>query len=70
MEEFIAAADIKRGDLNFVYAKATQKRLIALSSGGADAALLYPPATFRAAAGYTDLGDIEAHLKDLPTITS
>jgi NitT/TauT family transport system substrate-binding protein len=67
MEAFIAAAGLKRGDLDFVYAKATQDRLAALLSGGADAAILYPPATFRAAvAGYTDLGDIEAHLKNFP----
>lgn len=67
MEAFIAAAGLKRGDLDFVYAKATQDRLAALSSGAADAAILYPPATFRAAAaGFTDLGDIEAHLRDFP----
>src|SRR5262249_23344149 len=34
---------------------------------GVDAAILYPPATFRAgAAGYTYLGDIEPYLKDFP----
>jgi NitT/TauT family transport system substrate-binding protein len=54
-------------DLDFVYAKATQDRLAALLSGGVDAAILYPPATFRAeAAGYTYLGDIEPYLKDFP----
>jgi NitT/TauT family transport system substrate-binding protein len=67
MEAFISAAGLKRGDVDFVYAKATQDRLAALLSGGADAAILYPPATFRAAAaGYTDLGDIEANLKNFP----
>jgi NitT/TauT family transport system substrate-binding protein len=67
MEAFIASAGLKAADLDFVYAKATQDRLAALMSGGADAAILYPPATFRAAAaGYTDLGDIEAYLKDFP----
>ncbi len=41
--------------------------MAALLSGGADAAILYPPATFRAAAaGYTDLGDIQAYLQDFP----
>jgi NitT/TauT family transport system substrate-binding protein len=59
MEAFIASAGLKAADLDFVYAKATQDRLAALLSGGADAAILYPPATFRAAAaGYTDLGDM------------
>jgi ABC-type nitrate/sulfonate/bicarbonate transport system substrate-binding protein len=67
IEAFIASAGLKAADLDFVYAKATQDRLAALLSGGADAAILYPPATFRAAAaGYTDLGDIETYLKDFP----
>ncbi len=67
MEAFIGSAGLKAGDLDFVYAKATQDRLAALLSGGVDAAILYPPATFRAgAAGYTYLGDIEPYLKDFP----
>jgi NitT/TauT family transport system substrate-binding protein len=67
MEAFIASAGLKASDLDFVYAKATQDRLAALLSGGADAAILYPPSSFRAgAAGYTYLGDIEPHLKDFP----
>jgi len=67
MEAFIASAGLKASDLDFVYAKATQDRLAAMLSGGADAAILYPPSSFRAgAAGYTYLGDIEPHLKDFP----
>ena len=67
MEAFIASAGLKANDLDFVYAKAMQDRLAALLSGGADAAILYPPSSFRAgAAGYTYLGDIEAYLKDFP----
>jgi NitT/TauT family transport system substrate-binding protein len=67
MEAFIASAGLRATDVDFIYAKATQDRLAALLSGGADAAILYPPSSFRAgAAGYTDLGDIEAHLKDFP----
>jgi NitT/TauT family transport system substrate-binding protein len=67
MEAFIASAGLKASDLDFVYAKATQDRLAALLSGGADAAILYPPSSFRAgAAGYTYLGDIETYLKDFP----
>jgi NitT/TauT family transport system substrate-binding protein len=67
MEAFIAAAGLKAKDLDFVYAKATQDRLAALVSGGADAAILYPPSTFRAGtAGFTYLGDIETYLKDFP----
>jgi NitT/TauT family transport system substrate-binding protein len=67
MEAFIASAGLKATDLDFVYAKATQDRLAALLSGGADAAILYPPSSFRAgAAGFTYLGDIEPYLKDFP----
>ena len=67
MEAFIGSAGLKASDLDFVYAKATQDRLAALLSGGVDAAILYPPSTFRAAAaGYTYLGDIETYLKDFP----
>lgn len=67
MEAFIAGGGLKPKDLDFVYAKATQDRFAALVSGGVDAAILYPPATFRAGAqGFTYLGDIEPHLKDFP----
>lgn len=67
MEAFIGSAGLKAKDVDFVFAKATQDRFAALISGGADAAILYPPATFRAAAqGYTNLGDIEEHLKEFP----
>jgi ABC-type nitrate/sulfonate/bicarbonate transport system substrate-binding protein len=56
MEAFIASADLKPTDLDFIYAKATQDRLAALLSGGVDAAILYPPSSFRAGAGgYTRL---------------
>jgi ABC-type nitrate/sulfonate/bicarbonate transport system substrate-binding protein len=67
MEAFIAGGGLKPKDLDFVYAKATQDRFAALVSGGVDAAILYPPATFRAGAqGFTYLGDIEPHLKNFP----
>src|SRR5215467_12715635 len=63
MEAFLAGGGLKAKDLDFVYAKATQDRLAALVSGGVDAAILYPPATFRAGAqGFTYLGDIEPYL--------
>lgn len=64
---FIGSAGLKIQDLDFVYAKATPDRLAALIAGGVDAAILFPPFTFRAAAqGFTNLGDIEPHLKDYP----
>jgi NitT/TauT family transport system substrate-binding protein len=65
---FLAGAGkLSTSDVDFTYAKATQDRLVALVSGGVDASILYPPATFRAAAaGFKDLGDIEPYLKDFP----
>jgi NitT/TauT family transport system substrate-binding protein len=63
----LASENLKPSDVDYVYAKATPDRLAALMSGGVDAAILYPPATFKAAAaGYTNLGDIGQYLKDFP----
>jgi len=67
MESFLAAGGLKAKDVDFHYAKATPDRFAALVSGGVDAAILYPPATFRAGAqGFTYLGDITDHLKSFP----
>jgi NitT/TauT family transport system substrate-binding protein len=67
MEAMLASAGLKPKDLDFIYAKATPDRFAALASGGADAAILYPPFTFRAAGmGYSFLGDIEPYLRDFP----
>lgn len=67
MQAFLAAGGVKAGDVDFHYAKATPDRFAALVSGGVDAAILYPPATFRAAAqGFTYLGEINDHLKGFP----
>jgi NitT/TauT family transport system substrate-binding protein len=67
IEAMIKPAGLAKNDLNFVYAKSTQDRFAALMSGGADAAILYPPSSFIAGKnGYTDLGNIETYLKDFP----
>jgi ABC-type nitrate/sulfonate/bicarbonate transport system substrate-binding protein len=67
MESFLAAGGLKAKDVDFHYAKATPDRFAALVSGGVDAAILYPPATFRAASqGFTYLGEINDHLKGFP----
>lgn len=67
MESFLAAGGLKAKDVDFHYAKATPDRFAALNSGGVDAAILYPPATFRAGAqGFTYLGDIDDYLKGFP----
>lgn len=63
----LASAGMKPNSVDYIYAKATQDRLAALISGGADAAILYPPFTFKAAqSGFTNLGDIAKYLKDFP----
>ena len=63
----LTSAGLKPNDVDYVYAKATPDRLASLISGGVDAAILYPPATFKAAAlGFTNLGDIGQFLKDFP----
>lgn len=67
VEAFLKAAGLKAADVDFHYAKATPDRFAALVSGGVDAAILYPPATFRAASqGFTHLGEINDHLKGFP----
>jgi NitT/TauT family transport system substrate-binding protein len=67
MESFLAAGGLKAKDVDFHYAKATPDRFAALVSGGVDAAILYPPATFRAASqGFTYLGEINDHLNGFP----
>ncbi|AMN41259.1 ABC transporter periplasmic ligand-binding protein [Rhodoplanes sp. Z2-YC6860] len=69
MSAFLAAGGVKASDVDFHYAKATQDRFAALISGAVDAAILYPPATFRAGAqGFTYLGEIDDHLKGFPFI--
>jgi NitT/TauT family transport system substrate-binding protein len=67
MKAMLASAGLKATDADFIYAKATPDRFAALLSGGADAAILYPPFTFRArAASFTYLGDIDKFVKDMP----
>jgi ABC-type nitrate/sulfonate/bicarbonate transport system substrate-binding protein len=67
MKAFLASAGLRAGDVDFVYAKAAADRLAALVSGGVDATILNPPTYFRAIAlGFSNLGDIEPHIKDVP----
>jgi NitT/TauT family transport system substrate-binding protein len=67
IKAFLASAALQPGDVDFVYAKAAGDRLSALISGGVDATLLNPPTYFKAAAlGFTNLGDIDPYIKDVP----
>ena len=66
-DAFLKSAGLSAKDVDFIYAKATPDRFAALVAGGVDAAILFPPFTFRAGGqGFTNLGDIEPHLKDYP----
>lgn len=64
---FLESAGLTTKDVDFVYAKATPDRFAALVAGGVDAAILFPPFTFRAGTqGLSNLGDIEPFLKNYP----
>ena len=67
LSAFIEPSGLKIANLDLVYAKATPSRFAALVSGGVDAAILFPPFTFRAGAqGFTNLGEIEPYLPGYP----
>jgi len=67
MKAFLASAGLAPGDVDFVYAKAAGDRFSALVSGGVDATILNPPTYFKAtSAGFSNLGDIEPHSKNIP----
>jgi NitT/TauT family transport system substrate-binding protein len=66
-DAFLKSAGLTTKDVDFVYAKATPDRFAALVAGGVDAAILFPPFTFRAGQqGFTNLGDVEPFLKGYP----
>jgi len=67
IKAFLASAGLKASDVDFVYAKAAGDRLSALISGGVDATILNPPTYFKATSlGFTNLGDIDPYIKDVP----
>jgi NitT/TauT family transport system substrate-binding protein len=59
MDKVLASAKLKPDDYSYTYAGATTERFAALASGGVEAAILFPPFSYRAAAmGYPVLADI------------
>ena len=65
-----AANGLKDGDYDRNNAATTPARYAALLSGAADAAILYPPASFLAPkAGFTKLGELSDFLKGFPFTT-
>ncbi len=66
-EKMVVPNGLKPGDYDLTYAGTTPARYAALLSGAVDAAMLYPPAIFRAAeAGYSKLGELSDYVTDLP----
>jgi NitT/TauT family transport system substrate-binding protein len=67
MKAFLASAGLQTKDVDFVYAKSSGDRLAALMAGGVDATILNPPYYFGALArGFSYLGEIAPHAKDVP----
>ena len=67
MKAFLASGGVQPSDVDFVYAKAAGDRFSALVAGGVDATILNPPTYFKATAlGFSNLGDIEPHSKNIP----
>ena len=59
MDRVLASNNLKAGDYTYVYAGATEARFAALVNGGADAAILSPPISTRAAnEGYPVLEEV------------
>jgi len=67
VDRMLAARGLKTGDVDYVFAGATNARFSALQSGGVDAALLTAPFNFYAeSAGFTNLGFTFDDLRDMP----
>jgi NitT/TauT family transport system substrate-binding protein len=67
LERVLGQNGIKPGQYDLVYAGTTPARFAALASGAVDAAMLFPPFSFKAQGeGYTLLGRVSDYVKDLP----
>ena len=67
VKAMLESAGLQPKDVDFSYAKAAGDRFRALVVGAADAAIINPPSTFRAAtAGFSDLGEVEPYLGRFP----
>ncbi|MGH6671937.1 MAG: ABC transporter substrate-binding protein [Xanthobacteraceae bacterium] len=67
IERLFKKEGLTPGSYDYIYAGATSDRFAALVAGGADAAILLPPYSFKARQlGYTDLGNVQTVLSDFP----
>jgi NitT/TauT family transport system substrate-binding protein len=67
LERVLRPNGIMPGQYDLVYAGTTPARFAALASGAVDAAMLFPPFSFKAQGeGYTLLGRVSDYVKDLP----
>ncbi len=66
-ERMVTPNGLNKNDYNLIYAGTTSARYAALASGGADAAILLPPFSFRAKAqAYSLIGTLSDYVKDIP----
>lgn len=66
-ERMAVPSGLLAGNYDLTYAGTTPARYAALLSGAVDAAILYPPASFKAPdAGFSKLGELGDFVKDLP----
>ena len=66
-ERMVTPNGLGKNDYSLIYAGTTSARYAALASGGADAAILLPPFSFRAQGqGYSLIGRLSDYVKDIP----
>lgn len=66
-ERMVTPNGLGKNDYSLIYAGTTSARYAALASGGADAAILLPPFSFRAKGqGYSLIGRLSDYVKDIP----
>lgn len=66
-DRMAAANGLGEGDYDLTFAGTTPARYAALTAGAVDAAILYPPASFKAGEeGYAHLGELADYVDDLP----
>jgi ABC-type nitrate/sulfonate/bicarbonate transport system substrate-binding protein len=66
-ERMVTPNGLSKNDYDLIYSGTTSARYAALASGGADAAILLPPFSFRAEGqGYSLIGRLSDYVKDIP----
>jgi NitT/TauT family transport system substrate-binding protein len=67
LERTLTPNGVRPGEYDMIFAGTTVARFAALSSGAVDAAILVPPASFRArSGGFSLVADVADYVRDLP----